>query len=39
MTQKLQHEYERAQCDALSTAGLSCLEASKVVGISKLAVQ
>ena len=39
MTQKLQHEYQRVQCDALSTAGLFCLEVRKVIGISKLSVQ
>ena len=39
MTQKLQHEYQRAQCVTLSNAGFSCREASKVVGISKSSVQ
>ena len=39
MTQKLQHEYQRAQCVALSNAGLSCREASKFTGISKSSVQ
>ena len=39
MTQKLQREYQRAQCVALSNAGFSCREASKFTGISKSSVQ
>ena len=39
MTQKLQREYQRAQCVALSNAGFSCREASKVIGVSKSSAQ
>ena len=39
MTQKLQREYQRAQCVALSNAGLSCREASQFTGISNSSVQ
>ncbi|CAF4419320.1 unnamed protein product, partial [Rotaria magnacalcarata] len=39
MAQKIQREYQRAQCVALSNAGLSCREASKIIGISKSSVQ
>ena len=39
MKQKLQREYQRAQCLALSNAGFSCREASKVAGISKSPVE
>ena len=39
MTQKLQREYQRAQCIALNNAGFSCREASRVIGISKTSVQ
>ena len=38
MTQKLQREYQRAQCVAFSNVGFSCREA-KVIGISKSSVQ
>ena len=36
MTQKLQREYQRAQCVALSNAGFSCRE---VIGISISSIQ
>ena len=39
MTQKLQREYQRTQCVALSTAGLSCREASQFTEISKSSAQ
>ena len=39
MTQKLQREYQRAQCFSSSNGGFSCREASKVIGISKSSVQ
>ena len=39
MTQKLQREYPKAQCVALSNAVLSCREASQFTGISKSSVQ
>ena len=35
----LQCEYQRAQCVALSNAGFSCHEATKVIAISKSSVQ
>ena len=39
MTQKLQREYQRGQYVALSNAGFSCREASKVIRISEVSVQ
>ena len=39
MKQKLQREYQRAQCVALSNAGLSCRKTSQFTGISKSSVQ
>ena len=38
-TQKLQCEYQGAQCVSLGNAGLSCREASQFTGISKSSVQ
>ena len=39
MTQKIQREYQRAQCFASSGAGFSCREASQFTGIFKSSVQ
>ena len=39
ITQKLQCEYQGAQCVSLGNAGLSCREASQFTGISKSSVQ
>ena len=39
MAQKLQRDYQRAQCIALRNAGMICRKISTIVGISKSSVQ